>query len=92
VQLVVVHRLRLARISRAAATNAAAGIVFAPVLAIDFGDAFLLSLLHGCGIGKRSTPLEYWQVFLVRAKSQNANDTPEKWLQNGYKQNFSAKI
>jgi hypothetical protein len=23
---------------------------------------------------------------------ENANDTPEKWLQNGYKQNFSAKI
>jgi hypothetical protein len=37
---------------------------------IDFGDAFLLSMVHWCGIGKRSTPLESWQVFLVRAKSQ----------------------
>ena len=36
---------------------------------IDFGDAFLLSMLHWCGIGKRSSPLEYWQVFLLRAKS-----------------------
>jgi ribosomal protein S18 acetylase RimI-like enzyme len=27
-------------------------------------------MLHWCGIGKRSTLLEYWQVFLVRAKSQ----------------------
>jgi RimJ/RimL family protein N-acetyltransferase len=37
---------------------------------IDFGDAFLLSMLHWCGIGERSKPLEYWQVFLLRAKSQ----------------------
>ena len=37
---------------------------------IKFGDAFLLSMLHWCGIGKRSRPLEYWQVFLLRAKSQ----------------------
>jgi len=37
---------------------------------IDFGDAFLLSMLHWCGIGKRSRQLEYWQVFLLRAKSQ----------------------
>src|SRR6516165_4090552 len=37
---------------------------------IDFGDPFLLSMLHWCGIGKRSKPLEYWQVFLLRTKSQ----------------------
>jgi len=37
---------------------------------IDFGDPFLLSMLHWCGIGKRSKPLEYWQVFLLRAKSE----------------------
>ena len=37
---------------------------------IDFGDAFLLSMLHWCGIGKRSRPLDFWQVFLLRAKSQ----------------------
>jgi GNAT superfamily N-acetyltransferase len=45
--------------------------LFLPLMReIDFGDAFLLSMLHWCGIGKRSTPLEYWQVFLLRAKSQ----------------------
>jgi len=37
---------------------------------IEFGDAFLLSMLHWCGIGQRSTPLEYWQVFLVRSNSE----------------------
>jgi GNAT superfamily N-acetyltransferase len=35
---------------------------------IDFGDRFLLSMLHWCGIGRRSTPLEYWKVFLLRAE------------------------
>jgi GNAT superfamily N-acetyltransferase len=35
---------------------------------IDFGDRFLLSMLHWCGIGRRSTPLDYWKVFLVRAR------------------------
>jgi ribosomal protein S18 acetylase RimI-like enzyme len=45
--------------------------LFLPVMReVDFGDAFLLSMLHWCGIGKRSKPLEYWQVFLLRAKSQ----------------------
>jgi ribosomal protein S18 acetylase RimI-like enzyme len=45
--------------------------LFLPLMReIDFGDAFLLSMLHWCGIGKRSRPLEYWQVFLLRAKSQ----------------------
>jgi RimJ/RimL family protein N-acetyltransferase len=34
---------------------------------IDFGDRFLLSMLHWCGIGQRSTPLDYWKVFLLRA-------------------------
>ena len=37
---------------------------------IDFGDPFLLSMLRWCGIGKRSKPLEYWHVFLLRAKSE----------------------
>jgi RimJ/RimL family protein N-acetyltransferase len=42
--------------------------LFLPLMReIEFGDAFLLSMLHWCGIGKRSTPLEYWQVFLLRA-------------------------
>jgi ribosomal protein S18 acetylase RimI-like enzyme len=45
--------------------------LFLPLMReIDFGDAFLLSMLHWCGIGKRSRPLEYWQVFVLRAKSQ----------------------
>jgi len=45
--------------------------LFLPVMReIDFGDPFLLSMLHWCGIGKRSKPLEYWQVFLLRAKSE----------------------
>jgi GNAT superfamily N-acetyltransferase len=45
--------------------------LFLPLMReIDFGDAFLLSMLHWCGIGQRSRPLEYWQVFLLRAKSQ----------------------
>jgi hypothetical protein len=45
--------------------------LFLPVMQeIDFGDAFLLSMLHRCGIGKRSRPLDYGQVFLLRAKSQ----------------------
>ncbi len=38
---------------------------------IDFGDRFLLSMLHWCGIGHRSTPLDFWQVFLV----QHAGET-----------------
>jgi hypothetical protein len=45
--------------------------LFLPVMReIDFGDAFLLLMLHWCGIGNRSKPLEYWQVFLLRAKSE----------------------
>ena len=43
--------------------------MFIPVMKeIDFGDRFLLSMLHWCGIGQRSTPLDYWKVFLVRAR------------------------
>jgi GNAT superfamily N-acetyltransferase len=42
---------------------------FIPVMKeIDFGDRFLLSMLHWCGIGERSTPLDYWKVFLVWAR------------------------
>ena len=45
--------------------------LFLPVMReIDFGDPFLLSMLHWCGIGERSTPLEYWRVFLLRLKSE----------------------
>jgi len=43
--------------------------MFLPVMKeIDFGDRFLLSMLHWCGIGQRSTPLDYWKVFLLRAE------------------------
>jgi GNAT superfamily N-acetyltransferase len=42
--------------------------MFLPVMKeIDFGDRFLLSMLHWCGIGQRSTPVDYWKVFLLRA-------------------------
>ena len=35
--------------------------VFLPVMKeIDFGDRFLLSMLHWCGIGRRSMPLDLW--------------------------------
>jgi hypothetical protein len=45
--------------------------LFLPLMGeIDFGEAFLLSMLHWCGIGRRSRPLDYWQVFLLRSKSQ----------------------
>jgi RimJ/RimL family protein N-acetyltransferase len=46
---------------------------FIPVMkdiAQEFGDRFLLAMLHWCEIGRRSTPLEYWQVFLIRAQSE----------------------
>ena len=43
--------------------------MFLPVMnEIDLGDRFLLSMLHWCGIGQRSTPLHYWKVFLLRAE------------------------
>jgi RimJ/RimL family protein N-acetyltransferase len=45
--------------------------LFVPVLKdIDFGDRFLLSMLHWCGIGQRSTPLDFWQVFLIRSAGE----------------------
>jgi GNAT superfamily N-acetyltransferase len=45
--------------------------MFLPVMKeIDFGDRFLLSMLHWCGIGRRSTPLDYWEVFLLRAAGE----------------------
>jgi GNAT superfamily N-acetyltransferase len=43
--------------------------MFIPVMQeIDFGDRFLLSMLHWCGFGRRSMPLEYWKVFLLRVQ------------------------
>lgn len=39
---------------------------FIPVMReIELGDAFFLAMLHWCGIGQRSTPLAYWQVYLI---------------------------
>jgi RimJ/RimL family protein N-acetyltransferase len=41
--------------------------MFIPVLQeVDFGDQFLLSMLHWCGFSRRSTSLDYWKVFLLR--------------------------
>jgi ribosomal protein S18 acetylase RimI-like enzyme len=45
--------------------------MFIPVMReIDFGDRFLLSMLHWCGFGRRSTPLDYWKVFLLRVRDE----------------------
>jgi RimJ/RimL family protein N-acetyltransferase len=47
--------------------------LFLPImreLAEDFGDRFLLSMLHWCGIGKRAHPLLFWEVFLLRANRE----------------------
>src|SRR5216683_2057455 len=44
---------------------------FIPVMQeIDLGDRFLLSMLHWCGIGQRSTPLDYWKVFLIQSSNE----------------------
>ena len=39
-------------------------------LADDFGDPFLLSMLHWCGFGSRLAPLEFWRVFLIRTRQE----------------------
>jgi RimJ/RimL family protein N-acetyltransferase len=42
--------------------------LFLPImreLADDFGDRFLLSMLHWCGIGNRTKPISSWEVFLL---------------------------
>jgi RimJ/RimL family protein N-acetyltransferase len=47
--------------------------LFLPImreLADDFGDRFLLSMLHWCGIGKRANPLLFWEVFLLRSNHE----------------------
>jgi GNAT superfamily N-acetyltransferase len=45
--------------------------MYIPILwEIDCGERFLLSMLYWCGIGSRSTPLDYWQVFLIRAQTE----------------------
>jgi RimJ/RimL family protein N-acetyltransferase len=47
--------------------------LFLPImkeLADDFGDRFLLAMLHWCGLGSRPAPLEFWQVFLIRTREE----------------------
>jgi RimJ/RimL family protein N-acetyltransferase len=47
--------------------------LFLPImreLADDFGDPFLLSMLHWCEIGKRPKPLQFWKVCLIRAERE----------------------
>ena len=46
---------------------------FLPVMReVEFGDRFLLSMLHWCGFGARSSPLDFWQVFLIKSESETA--------------------
>ena len=41
-------------------------IDFIPLLQeLEFGDKFSLSMLHWCGIGKRSYPLAFWEVYIA---------------------------
>lgn len=67
--------------------------LFLPImreLADDFGDPFLLSMLHWCEIGKRAKPLQFWEVSLLRADRDTVGvcglyrmyDTPraQAWL------------
>lgn len=44
---------------------------FLPIMQeVDFGDRFLLSMLHWCGFGARATPLDFWQVFLITSRAE----------------------
>jgi GNAT superfamily N-acetyltransferase len=44
---------------------------FLPLLReIDLGDKFLLSMLHWCDIGRRSSPLALWRVFVAYANRE----------------------
>jgi ribosomal protein S18 acetylase RimI-like enzyme len=41
-------------------------IDFIPLLQeLEFGDKFSLSMLHWCGIGNRSYPLAFWEVYIA---------------------------
>ncbi len=37
---------------------------------LEFGDKFSLSMLHWCGIGKRSYPLEFWEVYIAKVEDE----------------------
>ncbi len=37
----------------------------------ELGDAFFLSMQHWCGIGKRSTELKNWHVYVARQAGQS---------------------
>lgn len=40
--------------------------LFIPVMReVELGDRFLLSMLHWCGIGKRASELQLWEVYLA---------------------------
>jgi GNAT superfamily N-acetyltransferase len=66
---------------------------FLPLLCeIDLGDPFILSMMHWCGIGKRATPLDFWQVYLIEFENQIVGvtglyrqpDTPKNILWLGW--------
>lgn len=41
-------------------------MLFLPVIQeVELGDRFLLSMLHWCGIGKRASELQLWEVYLT---------------------------
>jgi hypothetical protein len=75
--------------------------LFLPImreLAADFGDPFLLSMLHWWGFGSRLAPLEFWQVFLIRSWAYPGSiDDPNRrricagWDGSLFVQNFDAK-
>ncbi|MBS0657745.1 MAG: GNAT family N-acetyltransferase [Verrucomicrobia bacterium] len=49
---------------------------FLPVMReLEHGDRFLLSMLHWCGFGQRSTKLDYWQVLLITHRAEVAGVT-----------------
>jgi GNAT superfamily N-acetyltransferase len=40
--------------------------LFLPIIQdVELGDRFLLSMLHWCGIGKRASELQLWEVYLA---------------------------
>lgn len=43
---------------------------FIPVIQeVELGDRFLLSMLHWCGIGKRASELQLWEVYLAMSEA-----------------------
>ena len=51
-------------------------IDFIPLLKeLEFGDKFSLSMLHWCGIGKRSYPLAFWEVYIAMYENETVGVT-----------------